>query len=170
MSRLIDVSTVDSRALHLKNLLDKVLEKVVEVYEEYNVPLPSRRFWTMGEAAIDCEQLAVSFIQVYLGRPGDQANEPQRCQMPRSAVITISISRQVPVVGQNGRPPSDDKIQEASEIAAVDAWMFMELINKLDQWKEQEGDFGMGVIATADTNGFDGGFQTTAMQLTIAVP
>ena len=107
---------------------------------------------------------------MYLGRPGDQASEPQRCQMPRSAVLTISVSRQVPVVGQNGRPPSDDKIQEASEIAAVDAWMFMELINKLDQWKEQEGDFGMGVIATADTNGFDGGFQTTAMQLTIAVP
>lgn len=170
MSRLIDVSTVDSRALNLKNLLDKVLEKVVEVYEDYNVPLPSRRFWTMGEVAIDCEQLAVSFVQVYLGRPGDQANEPQRCQMPRSAVLTISISRQVPIVGQNGRPPSDDKIQEASEIAAVDAWMFMELINKLDQWKEEEGDFGMGVIATADTSGFDGGFQTTAMQLTIAVP
>ena len=170
MGRLIDVSTVDSRALNLKNLLDKVLEKVVEVYEEYNVPLPDRRFLTMGEVAIDCEQLAVSFIQVYLGRPGDEASEPQRCTMPRSAVLVISVSREVPVVGQNGRAPTGERIQEASEIAAVDAWMFMELINKLDQWKEAEGDFGLGVIATADANGFDGGFQTTAMNLTIAVP
>ena len=170
MGRLIDVSTVDSRALNLKTLLDKVLEKVVEVYEEYNVPLPSRQFWTMGEPAIDCEQLVVSFIQVYLGRPGDEASEPQRCQMPRSAVLTISISREIPVVGVNVKAPTGEKIQEASEIAAVDAWMFMELINKLDQWKEEEGDFGLGVIATADSTGFDGGFQTTAMQLTIAVP
>jgi hypothetical protein len=46
--------------------------------------------------------------------------------------------------------------------------MFMELINKLDQW--EPGEFGLGVIATADSSGFDGGFQTTAMQLTMTVP
>jgi hypothetical protein len=47
---IIDISTVDSRALHLKDFLDAVLTRVVDVYEEYNVDLPSRRFWTDGRA------------------------------------------------------------------------------------------------------------------------
>jgi hypothetical protein len=165
---IVDISGVSAGALNLKNLMDGVLEKTVEVFEDYNVPLPSRQFWTVGEPAIDCEQLVVSFIQTYLGLPGNQASEPQRCQAVRSVVLTISISREIPVVGVNGKAPTGDKIEEASRIAVVDAWMFMELINKLDQW--EPGEFGLGVIATADSSGFDGGFQTTAMQLTMVVP
>ena len=165
---IVNIDGVSAGALNLKNLMDGVLEKTVEVFEEYNVPIPSRQFWTVGEPAIDCEQLVVSFIQTYLGLPGNQASEPQRCQSPRSAVLTISISREIPVVGVNGKAPTGDKIEEASRIAVVDAWMFMELINKLDQW--EPGEFGLGVIATADSSGFDGGFQTTAMQLTMVVP
>ena len=165
---IVDITGVSAGALNLKNLMDGVLEKTVEVFEEYNVPIPSRQFWTVGEPAIDCEQLVVSFIQTYLGLPGNQASEPQRCQSPRSVVLTISISREIPVVGVNGKAPTGDKIEEASRIAVVDAWMFMELINKLDQW--EPGEFGLGVIATADSSGFDGGFQTTAMQLTMVVP
>jgi hypothetical protein len=165
---IVNIDGVSANALNLKNLMDGVLEKTVEVFEEYNVPLPSRQFWTVGEPAIDCEQLVVSFIQTYLGLPGNQASEPQRCQSPRSVVLTISISREIPVVGVNGKAPTGDKIEEASRIAVVDAWMFMELINKLDQW--EPGEFGLGVIATADSSGFDGGFQTTAMQLTMTVP
>ena len=165
---VVNIDGVSAGALNLKNLMDGVLEKTVEVFEEYNVPLPSRQFWTVGEPAIDCEQLVVSFIQTYLGLPGNQASEPQRCQAVRSVVLTISISREIPVVGVNGKAPTGDKIEEASRIAVVDAWMFMELINKLDQW--EPGEFGLGVIATADSSGFDGGFQTTAMQLTMVVP
>lgn len=165
---IVNIDGVSSSALNLKNLMDGVLEKTVEVFQEYNVPLPSRQFWTVGEPAIDCEQLVVSFIQTYLGLPGNQASEPQRCQSPRSVVLTISISREIPVVGVNGKAPTGDKIEEASRIAVIDAWMFMELINKLDQW--EPGEFGLGVIATADSSGFDGGFQTTAMQLTMVVP
>jgi hypothetical protein len=165
---IVNIDNVSASALNLKNLMDGVLEKTIEVFEEYNVPLPSRQFWTVGEPAIDCEQLVVSFIQTYLGLPGNQASEPQRCQSPRSVVLTISISREIPVVGINGKAPTGDKIEEASRIAVIDAWMFMELINKLDQW--EPGEFGLGVIATADSSGFDGGFQTTAMQLTMVVP
>ena len=151
---IVDISGVSAGALNLKNLMDGVLEKTVEVFGDYNVPLPSRQFWTVGEPAIDCEQLVVSFIQTYLGLPGNQASEPQRCQAVRSVVLTISISREIPVVGVNGKAPTGDKIEE--------------LINKLDQW--EPGEFGLGVIATADSSGFDGGFQTTAMQLTMVVP
>ena len=165
---IVDISTVDSRALHLKDFLDKVLAKVVETYEEYNVYLPSRQFWTMGEPAIDCEQLCVSFIQMYLGLPGDQASQPQRCTQPRTAVLSISVSRQIPVVGNNGKAPTGEKIQEGSEIAAVDCYLFMELIRRLDQWEENE--YGMGVIATVEAGNPEGGFETVRMQVSMVVP
>jgi len=166
--QIVNIASVSEDALHLKNFLDKILDKVVKTYEDYNVPLPHRQFWTMGEPAIDCEQLCVSFIQMYLGLPGDQASQPQRATSPRSAVLSIAISRAIPVVGSNGKAPTGEKIQEGSEISAVDAYMFMELITKLDQW--EPGEFGMGVIATVEATTAEGGFETTKMQVTLVVP
>ncbi len=163
--RLVDVS---EDALNLKKLLDGVLEKVCDTFQSYNVPLPQRQYWTMGQPALDCEQLVVSFIQMYLGVPGDQATSPQRCHVPRTAVVQIQLSRAIPVVGQNGKPPSGNKIEEGSYASAVDAWVLMESINQLDQWDDTG--YGLGVIATLDMIGPEGGFSTTNLQLTLAVP
>lgn len=164
----INIAEVSSDALNLKNMMDGILDKVCNVFQSYNVPLPSRQYWTMGQPAIDCEQIVVQFVQMYLGAPGDQASEPQRCHVPRTAVVTIGISRAVPVVGQNGKPPSASKIEEANYIAAVDSWILMQSINELDQWDDTG--YGLGVIATLDTLGPEGGFHTTNLQITLAVP
>lgn len=165
---ITSIDDVSEDALNLKNLLEGVLERVENVFDSYNVPLPSRRYWTMGQPAIDCEQLVVSFIQMYLGAPGDQATTPQRCTQPRTAVMIISLARSVPVVGPNGTAPSAAKIQEGSEISAVDAWVLMQSVNLLDMW--EEGGLGVGVIATLDTASPEGGFQVVNMQITMAVP
>lgn len=165
---IISIEDVSDDALDLKLLLDGVLERVVSVFQSYNVPLPTRQYWTLGEQAIDCEQLVVTFIQLYLGAPGDQASTPQRCTVPRSAVMTVSLSRQIPTVGQNGKPPSAEKIEQAAQISAVDAWVMIQSINLLDMW--EEGGYGVGVIATVDIPPPEGGFQTVNMQLTMAVP
>jgi hypothetical protein len=122
----------------------------------------------MGEVAIDCEQVVVNFLQMYLGTPGDEASTPQRCHVPRTASVVISISRPVATVGQNGRPPSGDKITESSYSSAIDAWVLMECIREFDMW--DDSGYGLGVIATIDTSGPEGGFQTVNMQLTLAVP
>jgi hypothetical protein len=71
-------------------------------------------------------------------------------------------------VGQNGRPPSPEKIQVSSETLAYDAWVLMESINLLDQWDETG--YGIGVIATLDASAPEGGFQTTTMTVTMAIP
>lgn len=164
----VDITGVQSEALNLKLMLDRALEKVEAVFQSYNVPLPERRYWTIGAPAIDCEQLVVSFVQAYLGTPGDEASTPQRCQMPRSAVISISVAREIPTVGQGGRPPSGQTIEEASYISAVDAWVLLESLNQFDQWDEVGS--GMGVIATVEGTTPAGGFQVTTMQLTMVVP
>ena len=165
---ITSIANVDPDALNLKTFLDNVLERVVSVFQSYSVPIPARQYWTVGQQAIDCEQLVVTLIQLYLGPPGDQASMPQKCNMPRTAVMTVSISRSIPTVGQNGRPPSSDTIERAAEISAVDAWVLMQSINLLDIW--EEGGYGVGVIATADIPPPEGGFQTVNMQLTMAVP
>jgi hypothetical protein len=168
MSTLIDLSGVAEDATNLRDMMEGVLERVESVFQSYNVELPQRRYWTMAQPAVDCEQLVVFFQQLYLGPPGAQVGEPQRCHVPRSATLTISIARATPIVGQSGRPPAPDKIQAASDILAYDAWVMMQSINQLDQWDETG--YGVGVIATLEVTPPEGGFQTTDLTITMAVP
>lgn len=163
-----DLRAVSDDALNLQKMMQGVLERVQTVFQSYNVQLPSRCYWSMSQPAVDCEQLVISFLQLYLGPPGGQISQPMRCNVPRSATIQISISRATPIVGQNGRPPSPDKIELASSIQAIDSWVLMESINLLDQW--DENGYGVGVIATLDAGAPEGGFQTTVMTVTMAVP
>jgi hypothetical protein len=168
MTTQIDVTGVSEDATNLRDMMQGVLARVETIFQSYNVNLPQRRYWMMGQPAIDCEQLVVSFVQMYLGAPGAQVGEPQRCNVPRSATLNISISRETPTVGQNGRPPAPEKITIASELVAIDSWVLMQSINLLDQWDEYG--YGVGVIATLDTAGPEGGFQTTTLTITMAVP
>jgi hypothetical protein len=164
----IDGTGVLEDATNLRDMMDGIVERVETVFQSYNVNLPQRRYWTIGQPAIDCEQVVVSFIQMYLGSPGDEASSPQRCNVPRSAVVTISIARSVPIVGPNGRPPAPEKIQQASAVSAIDAWVLMDAIKLFDMW--DGSGYGVGVIATVDITPPEGGFQTVNMNLTLAVP
>lgn len=164
----IDFTGVAEEATHLRDMMSGVLDRVRSVFQSYNVNLPARQYWTVGTPVIDCEQAVVSFIQMYLGAPGDEAQQPQRCNVPRSAVLSISIARQIPIVGQNGRPPSPAAIERASETTAIDAYVLMDCVREFDMW-DTTG-YGLGVIATVDVGEAQGGFQTVNMQLTMAVP
>ena len=168
VSQELDLTGVSEDAVNLRDLMEGVLERVQSVFQSYNVELPARRYWAMGQPAIDCEQLVVYFQQLYLGPPGAQVGEPQRCHVPRSATLTISIARATPIVNQNGRPPSPQAIEASSEVMAIDSWVLMESVNQLDQWDDTG--YGVGVIATLDVTPPEGGFQTTNMTITMAVP
>lgn len=164
-----DVSGVSDDAKHLATFLQDVLDRVEATYDSYNMPLPSKRYWNFAPPAVDCEQLVVSLIQMYIGAPGDEATEPRRCHDPRSATLNITVSRAVPILSANGNPPTAAAIQNATTVAAYDAWILMESVNKFDSWAGN-GPFGLGVIATVDAEGPEGGFQNTRMTITMAVP
>lgn len=166
---IADISGVNEDANNLKNFLQEVLNRVISSYNSYNMPLPARRYFTMAAPVVDCEQLCVSLIQMYVGAPGDEATEPKRGHDPRSATISVQVAREIPITQQNGNPPSADDIQAAAEVSALDAWVLMESINDLDTWSN-EGPFGLGVIGTVDADPPEGGFQTTRMTLTMAIP
>jgi hypothetical protein len=166
---IVNTSAVSNDAKNLADMLQGVLDRVINVYSSFNMPLPARRYYTFGVPAVDCEQVVVSFIQMYLGTPGDEATQPRRCNDPRSATLNISVSRAVPITQQNGNAPLADDIQEANRVAALDAWVLMESVNELDTWGEQ-GFPGLGVIATVDGSQPEGGFTTTRMTITMAIP
>lgn len=159
---------MSDEALRLKNMLDGVLERVENVYQSFNVPLPNRRYWMIGEPALDCEQVVIAFDQLYLGTPGDEIAQPNRCNVPRSATFRILIAREVAIVGVNGRPPSGDKIQQTSVMPTVDAWILMETVREFDMWDETG--YGLGVVASLEIAGPEGGFNTVGLRLTMAVP
>jgi hypothetical protein len=165
----IDLSSVSEDVKALSNYLQEVLDRTVNIYDSYNIPIPSRRYWTMADPVVDCEQLVVSFIQMYIGAPGDEASMPRRCMDPRSATIHVSVARKVPTVGQSGKAPSAETIQDYSELQAIDAWALLHSAAELDAWNTSGG-FGLGVIATVDTSEPQGGFQSTVLTLTSAVP
>jgi len=165
----VNVSGVSDDAKNLDNFMNEVLTRIVNVYESYSMPLPNRRYYTFGTPVVDCEQVAVSLVQIYLGAPGDQVTEPRRCSDPRTATINISVSREVPIAQQNGNPPTTQAMLEANKVVAYDSWVLMESINDLDTWASPGG-FGLGVIATLDYEAPQGGFQTTVLTLTMAVP
>jgi hypothetical protein len=98
---IVDITGISEDVTNIVDFMDNVLQRIVDTFESNNVPLPARQYWTVGQTAIDCEQLVVTLIQIYLGPPGDQASSPQRCNMPRTAVMTVTLAREIPVVGQN---------------------------------------------------------------------
>lgn len=164
-----DISTVSDDAKALSNYLQEILERTVNIYESYGIPVPYRRYWTMADPVVDCEQLVVSFIQMYIGSPGDEATTPRRCMDPRSATVHIQVAREVPTVGASGRAPSPEAIQAYSQLQAFDAWALLHSAAELDAWNTSGG-FGLGVIATVETSEPQGGFQSTTLTLTSAVP
>jgi hypothetical protein len=159
---------IPDEALNLKNLLDSLLAKTVAIYDQLGVPLPLRRYWTMGIPAVDCEQVVVSFIQAYLGLPGDEAQHGQNCDAPRTAVIEIMVSREVPGPTRSAAP-SADSIQRGAIPAAIDSWVLIDSMREFDSWGTAPGR-GPNLIATVNAPTTQGNFQSVVLQLTLMVP
>lgn len=157
---------VPEEALTLFNTCQRLLDTVVEEYASAGLPLPARQYWTFGRPAEDCAQVVVSYLQSYLGSPGDQASTPQRCNGVKSAVFNISITRDFPI-GVNGKAVSPAKIMEANGWNAVDTQMLLNMLEKFDAWEDNYP--GLGVIATVNAADAGGGLSTVNLNLTMAL-
>lgn len=159
---------VSADAKHLAVFMEAVLAQVVSSYASYNMPLPDRQYYTMSDPAIDCEQVVVSFIQMYVGAPGDEATQPRRCDDPRTATLNVIVTRAIPIAQKNGNPPTAAQIQAASEIVAYDAYILLDSATQLDLWDNSGA--GLGVIATVEARVADGGMQSSVLVLTVSIP
>lgn len=157
---------VQPEALYLNEFLQRLLETTVGIYEAAGVPLPSRRYWCLGQAAEDCAQLTVVFQNLALGTPGEQQSEPSPCSGPKFATVQINVTRDM-VNSDNSTPPSADRIQAASEWMGIDAWVLMDNLSAYDV--TSYGTRGAGVLATVNTPAPSGNVQTTTLTLTIGM-
>jgi hypothetical protein len=158
---------IDEDALSLKEAMDQILANLESAYQSYNVPLPTRRYWLIGDPAYDCEQATVSLMQMYLGMPGDEATTPQACSGPKTIVINISIVRKLNLK-KDGSTPGPDVIQKDSEWAAVDMYVLMNSLSSFDAWTFNGG--APSAIATVTANSHEGGYESVQAQLTMIAP
>lgn len=144
-------------------LLENVLDGVASTFDLANVVLPEKQYIATGEVAHDCEQVTVSLIQMYLGAPGSQSEEPQRCNVPRSAVLQIQIARCLPPAAPRSTGPSVAAMTEMTKIQARDSWLLMDAaLSAVDDYA--------GVLADVSVTNPAGGFQAVVLNLTVAVP
>lgn len=166
---ITSVAGVSDNALSLKVFMDEALKRIVDRFDYHNVPLPTKRYWKVGAAVIDCEQLVLSVDSMFLGSPGNELQQPVRCNSPRSVTFRAMIARQIPTPDNRGNEPSAAKQQEGSEILAVDMWTLLDAVSMLDQW-DAIGAFGLGVSVDVQFEEPQGGFQVITATFTSAVP
>lgn len=161
-----DLEAVAEGVFALRDRLRHTLEQTVAVYEQLNVPLPKRQYYRINRSSTDCEEVTVSYIQSYLGSPGDQASAPVYCHSPRTAVVEVAVTRNFDI-GDGGKTISAQKLMASSDWPAVDAWI---LLNNIEQIASEPDDLGRPqVIATVTTDPPSGGLITTRLQLTYSV-
>lgn len=163
---------------------EAILNTVVATYAEHGVELPERRYLAVGgqgDTVHDCEQLTVSFEQGYSGLPGSQAQEPAKCDGPRTAVFIVEVVRELPLsntVASNPSTPVPARYSQVktgvqilpaevqTEIAKkqmVDAMLLLES-------GLRAGDLTLinGSLADVTAGSPQGGYQAISLVITIA--
>lgn len=148
-------------------LAHTVLDAIVGVYEQAGVDLPARRYVHFGGVAADCEQLTVQVDQLYSGTPGGDANAVQRCNGPRTAVLSVQLFRPEPTQsGTRGGPPTPEQLDAAARQHLTDAVLLLDAAGEADN---QQGQWGTGYIAEVSPVDASGGFVGIAMALSMQV-
>lgn len=123
-----------------------LIAALVSAYAAVPLPLPSRRYISEGQIAIDCEQVVVEPIRSYRGTVNrvTDTTVPQRCFSLRTAEFRIWIIRctSTPVDIGNGevRMPNPDEIEAFSEPIITDLFFMPYSL----QVAAVNGDLGVG--------------------------
>lgn len=134
----------------LPQRLDAWLEAVENHYADAEIPLPERRYWTIGNTAHDCEQVAIAVQQMFLGTAGEPSGLVL-CTAPRTVTFTLEIVRCTPTLDRRGTPPSGSAIEASSVDPVIDLEILLDLVGYFDP-------DNTGVMATADVLPAQGGF------------
>jgi hypothetical protein len=145
----------------IQTVMNDALTALETLYAAEGVELPDRRYWTIGEAAADCEQAVFAVQQVFIGIPG-APSEPTRCDGPRSITFSLQILRCVPVANARGNAPEAAAIQEASVLPTVDMELMLDLAPAFDP-------MNLGVVVFVDVISANGGFHGAVATYTVSM-
>lgn len=159
MTDLLEVPDTEVTGAVMQNLLDKIRA----VFEQADVSLPERQYLAVGRTAHDCEQLTVSFQQMYLGAPGVRVDQPVKCNSPRSVVLTVQLVRCVVMPVGRSTTPDAAKTTDRTLSRVTDAWLLMDAVTQaLDDFL---GIFGEVVITDPQAE-----YQAVVLNVTVGVP
>ena len=122
--------------------MQAVLNQVITQYTSYNMPLPGRRYWTLGSPSVDCEQVTVSMLQMYLGSPGDVpewqveevlAHRKSRHASPRWSFTIKWVGLGV---GNNSVESLDALVDVSAEGACINDGLLVYARKHADVWQE----------------------------------
>jgi hypothetical protein len=135
----------------IPKFVDTAMRDIAEHYEtKVNVPLPARRYWTIGTTAHDCEQMVLAVQQMFLGT-AENPLETTQCNGPRGLTFTVEVVRCVPGLSNRGQPPAADAVETASVHPVIDMEIMLDLAKYFDP-------FLLGVVVNVDPITADGGF------------
>ena len=146
-------------------VMHDIVESVVQVYQDAGVDVPDRHMYTVGEPSPhDCEQLSVSLDQFYVGGPGDQAEQPMRCEAPRTVVLTVQLVRCIPTPRNRTAAPTPEDMQLSTEQLTTDFWLLMDGVMAAEcvNW--------LGALVDISTTPPQGGFQAVVANVVVGVP
>lgn len=169
MSQELANYDISEDAFNLIHALEAMKEALVSVYQSYNAPLPDRRYWTVGEPVLDCEQAVVSLAQVYLGTPGDEATIPQACNVPKTMVVDVTVARkQTFTNSKTSATQTPEMMTQDASWAALDTWILMDSLQAFvgDVW----GGPAPTMIATSQLPTPLGGYFMTSVRMSLLVP
>ena len=111
---------------------DSLMDKVIAVFDSAGVPLPDRRFITVGSPVYDCEELVVVFQSLEKGLPGG-GGEPANCDMPSTASFEVHLVRCFPVPMSSPVPPSPISLTSNADGLMIDSWLMLGAIDELNR-------------------------------------
>lgn len=165
------------RSLSIYDTMDTILETVAVEFAANEISLPSRQYLAFGgegETVHDCEQVTVTFVQLYNGTPGMQEQTPTRCDAPRTGVFIVEVVRCIPVLGVRGTggkgtsklaPPTSVEFTEATKRQSQDAYVLMDAGLKAAEYLSH-----FNGIADVSAGQASGGFQATVMTIITGIP
>jgi hypothetical protein len=146
----------------IPKFVDKAMRDIVEHYEtKVNVPLPARRYWTIGTTAHDCEQMVLAVQQSFLGT-AENPLETTQCNGPRGLTFTVEVVRCVPGLTNRGQPPTQESVQLASIHPVIDMEIMLDLAQYFDPYLT-------GVVVNVDPISASGGMHGAIATYTVTL-
>src|SRR3954451_16897471 len=111
---------------------DTAMRNIEEHYDvKVGVPLPERRYWTIGTTAHDCEQCVLAVQQMFIGT-ADAPLATTQCDGPRALTFTLEILRCVPTLNNRGAAPPGEEIEPAAVTPVIDMEIMLDLAAYFD--------------------------------------
>lgn len=129
--------------VYLEGISEKaqlILDKLIEVYAESGIDLPTRQFLAVGaqgQTVHSSAQVTVSWAQAYSGLPQHQSQFPVKRTAPWSAVFVVEVVRDLPGMTPRGTEPSDATVTATAVSQMQDAQLMIEAGRRAfeDSWE-----------------------------------